>query len=99
MATPKHFPGFGAVDADPHYELASIGLDLDGLEEASSEIDLFINDEGRVNKDIRLDLPVAGEEASVQEIDLAAGVRESPGIRYRNAVFTLRIRLTLEHVA
>ena len=65
----------------------------------ATEVDLFINDEGRVNKDIRLDLPVAGEEASVQEIDLAAGVRESPGIRYRNAVFTLRIRLTLEHVA
>ncbi len=23
MATPKHFPGFGAVDADPHFALAS----------------------------------------------------------------------------
>ena len=32
VATPKHFPGFGAVDADPHYELASIDLDLDALE-------------------------------------------------------------------
>ncbi len=32
VATPKHFPGFGAVDADPHFELASIDLDLEGLE-------------------------------------------------------------------
>ena len=32
VATPKHFPGFGAVDADPHFALASIDLDLDGLE-------------------------------------------------------------------
>ena len=32
VATPKHFPGFGAVDADPHYALASIDLDIDGLE-------------------------------------------------------------------
>ena len=32
VATPKHFPGFGAVDADPHFALASIDLDLEGLE-------------------------------------------------------------------
>ncbi|MEX1336229.1 MAG: glycoside hydrolase family 3 N-terminal domain-containing protein [Candidatus Limnocylindrales bacterium] len=32
VATPKHFPGFGAVDTDPHFELGSIDLDLDGLE-------------------------------------------------------------------
>jgi beta-N-acetylhexosaminidase len=32
VATPKHFPGFGAVDADPHYALASIDLDVEGLE-------------------------------------------------------------------
>jgi beta-N-acetylhexosaminidase len=32
VATPKHFPGFGAVDVDPHFGLAAIDLDLDQLE-------------------------------------------------------------------
>jgi beta-N-acetylhexosaminidase len=32
VATPKHFPGFGAVEVDPHYALAAIDLDLEGLE-------------------------------------------------------------------
>ena len=33
MATPKHFPGFGAVDVDPHYALAAIDGDIEALEE------------------------------------------------------------------
>ena len=32
VATPKHFPGFGAVDVDPHYELAAIDRDVEALE-------------------------------------------------------------------
>lgn len=32
VATPKHFPGFGAVDVDPHFELASIDRDIAALE-------------------------------------------------------------------
>ena len=32
VATPKHFPGFGAVDVDPHYELAAIDRDEEALE-------------------------------------------------------------------
>jgi beta-N-acetylhexosaminidase len=32
VATPKHFPGFGAVDVDPHYALAAIDGDLEALE-------------------------------------------------------------------
>ena len=32
VATPKHFPGFGAVDVDPHYALAAIDGDIEALE-------------------------------------------------------------------
>lgn len=32
VATPKHFPGFGAVAVDPHFALAAIEGDLDELE-------------------------------------------------------------------
>jgi beta-N-acetylhexosaminidase len=32
VATPKHFPGFGAMDADPHFSLAAIDRDLEELE-------------------------------------------------------------------
>ncbi len=31
-ATPKHFPGFGAVDSDPHYRLGVVEADRDLLE-------------------------------------------------------------------
>ena len=32
VATPKHFPGFGAVDADPHYRLGVLEADRASLE-------------------------------------------------------------------
>jgi beta-N-acetylhexosaminidase len=32
VATPKHFPGFGAVDVDPHHALGAIDRDRDSLE-------------------------------------------------------------------
>jgi hypothetical protein len=65
----------------------------------ATEVDLFVDDKGSVDKDIPLELPGAGNEPWIREIDLSAGVRESPGIRDLNSVFTLRIRLTLEKIA
>lgn len=66
---------------------------------AATEVDLFVDDHGHVSKDVRLQVPAAGDPALEKDIDLAAGVRESPGIRNLTAVFTLRVRLKLERVA
>lgn len=106
IQVPKHQLSSGSVisphgDPDPVllFEGECGDEPLLRLRLIATEVDLFVNDQGSVSKDIRLALPAAGEPASVQEIDLAAGVRESPGIRDRNAIFTLRIRLTLERTA
>lgn len=64
----------------------------------ATEVDLFINDVGSVSKDLPMQLPGPGEPMLSREVDLSAGVRESPGIRNLNAVFTLRIRLEVEKV-
>lgn len=61
----------------------------------ATEVDMFINDVGKAEKELRIDCPVAGGGKVTKEIDIAAGVRESPGILPKNAVFTVRVRLTM----
>lgn len=61
----------------------------------ATEVDMFINDVGKVEKELRIDCPGPGGGKVTKEIDIAAGVRESPGILPKNAVFTVRVRLTL----
>ncbi|RPH97870.1 MAG: hypothetical protein EHM68_06645 [Lysobacterales bacterium] len=61
----------------------------------ATEVDMFINDVGKVEKELRIDLPAPGGGKVTKEVDLAAGVRESPGIIPKSAVFTVRVRLTL----
>ena len=61
-----------------------------------TEVDFLISDRGEVSKDIRLEMPCQGKTGYSRDFDIAAGVRESPGIRYKNAVFTLRLRLLVE---
>ena len=62
----------------------------------ATEVDMFINDVGKVSKDIRVEMPGPLDARLVREVDIAAGVRESPGIRNKNSVFTLRVRFTVE---
>lgn len=62
----------------------------------ATEVDTFINDVGKVSKDIRLEMPGPLNARLVREVEIAAGVRESPGIRNKNSVFTLRVRFTVE---
>mgnify|MGYP001821916275 FL=1 len=62
----------------------------------ATEVDLFIDDVGSVSRDLQIQLPRPGEPVLSREVDLYAGVRESPGIRNLNSVFTLRVRLVIE---
>jgi hypothetical protein len=61
----------------------------------ATEVDMFVNDVGEANKDIRIDCPGPSGDKVTKEVDIAAGVRESPGIMNRNSVFTVRVRFTL----
>lgn len=61
----------------------------------ATEVDTFINDVGQVSKDVTIECPPPGDHPLVRDVDIAAGVRESPGIRNLNSVLTLRLRFTL----
>lgn len=65
----------------------------------ATEVDMFINDVGKVSKDIRIEMPGPVNPRVTHEVEIAAGVRESPGIRNKNSVFTLRVRFTVENTA
>ena len=62
-----------------------------------TEIDLLINDSGEAGKDIPLEMPRLEKSEYSHDFDIAAGVRESPGILNKNAVFTLRLRIRVEN--
>lgn len=106
VEVPKHRLVSGHVE-QPHGSPAAVELyEGEAGEElllrfhlVATEVDLFINDVGSVSKDLQLQLPAPGEPALSRELDLSAGVRESPGIRNLNSVFTLRIRLAVEKVS
>ena len=61
----------------------------------ATEVDMFINDVGKASKDLTIECPGAGGHPVTREVDISAGVRESPGIRNKNSVFTLRVRFSL----
>jgi hypothetical protein len=61
----------------------------------ATEVDTFINDVGEASKDVTIECPPPGDHPLVRDVDIAAGVRESPGIRNLNSVVTLRLRFTL----
>ena len=103
ISVPKHLLAAGTVmepfgspeplvlfEGDCQHEL------LVRLELTATEVDLFINDVGKANKDIRVEAPAFGHKKVTKDVDIAAGVRESPGILNKNSVFTLRVRLSLE---
>jgi hypothetical protein len=61
----------------------------------ATEVDMFVNDVGKASRDLQIDHPAPGTDKVTKEVDIAAGVRESPGIIPKSAVFTVRVRFTL----
>lgn len=103
VSAPKHKLEHGQV-ISPHADPGPVVLFEGECEEelllrlklTATEIDLLINDIGEAGKDIRLDMPCHGKTEYSHDFDIAVGVRESPGILNRNAVFTLRLRILVE---
>jgi len=60
-----------------------------------TEVDLFVNDVGKVSKDIRIECPGPHGDKVTKELDIAVPVREAPAILNKNSVFTVRVRFTL----
>jgi hypothetical protein len=102
VSVPKHNLPTGVI-REPHGAPAAIEL-LSGeckgrllvrMELTATEVDMFVNDVGTAGKDLAIDCPGPGGGKVTKEVDVAAGVRESPGIVPKTAVFTVRARFTL----
>ena len=61
----------------------------------ATEVDLFVNDVGKVNKELKIECPGPQGDKVTKEIDIAAAVKEAPAILNKNSVFTVRVRFTL----
>jgi hypothetical protein len=100
---PKHNLGSGEIRA-PHGSPEPLVLftgDCESqllvrMELTATEVDMFVDDVGKASKDLNIDCPVPGKGKVTRDVDIAAGVRESPGIFNKNSVFTLRVRFTLD---
>jgi len=102
IKVPKHTLEAGAV-REPHgspqplviFEGECLTELLVRMELTATEVDMFVNDMGKAGKDIRIECPGPHDDKVTKELDIAAGVRESPGILNKNSVFTVRVRFTL----
>lgn len=102
VQVPKHHLASDVVavpHGSPPPQVLFTGQCADGLlvrlHLKATEVDMFINDVGKADKDLRIECPGPAGGTVTKEVDIAAGVRESPGILPKNAVFTVRVRLTL----
>ena len=65
------------------------------MELTATEVDLFVNDVGKANKDITIECPGPLGHKVTKEVDVATEVREAPAILNKSSVFTVRVRFTL----
>lgn len=64
----------------------------------ATEVDLFQNDVGIVERDMTCPCPSEQDRISAHQTDLSVGVRESPGFLNQVAVFTLKLRIVIERI-
>jgi hypothetical protein len=102
VSVPKHNLPSGPVrqpHGAPAPQVVFTGECTDALEVqmhlVATEVDMFVNDVGKVNKELRIECPGPAMGTVTKEVDIAVGVRESPPIFPKKAVFTLRVRFTL----
>ena len=102
ISVPKHTLRVGAVEKpfglpEPLTVFAGECLTelLVKLNLTATEIDLFINDVGKASMEFKLDCPGPGGGTITKEVEICAGVRESPAFFKRDSVFTVEVRFDL----
>jgi len=102
ISVPKHNLPSGVI-REPYGSPAPVQL-YDGeckgelllrMHLVATEVDLFVNDVGKADKDLRFECSGLAGDTVTKEIDIPVEVREMPGIIPKTAVFTLRVRCTL----
>ena len=61
----------------------------------ATEVDLFINDKGTIDKAVSIRIPGVGDPPAKEPVEISVGVRESPGLLNEVAIFTLTAELSL----
>lgn len=61
----------------------------------ATEVDMFVNDVGKVRKELIIQCPGVAGGTVTKECDIEVAVREMPRIFPQKALFTLRVRFTL----
>ncbi|MEJ8569222.1 hypothetical protein [Elongatibacter sediminis] len=79
------------------------GGDADGeilvrLSLTATEVDLFQNDSGTVETDLKCPCPTEEDRITAHQTEMSVGVRESPGFLNQVAVFTLKLRIVIERI-
>jgi hypothetical protein len=102
ISVPKHNLPSGEIRA-PHGAPAPQVI-FDGVCEdhlrlhlklTATEVDIFINDVGKLKRELTIECPGPAGGTVTKELDLAVPVREMPPILPKKALFTLRVRFTL----
>jgi hypothetical protein len=100
ISVPKHLLDSGAVEPPPGppEPLVMAGGKCGAellltLKLTATEVDLIKSDTGTADSSLNVICPGPGETPLSQEIELSTGVRESPGLLNKNAVFQVAARL------